>query len=223
MRVSGAALLALVMALAGIFSAPLSAGATDFGLSGATIYFSITGHHLSGDFLNHWQAGGGLMTFGYPMSEPMTQDGMTVQYFERARLEEHPENAGTPFVVLGTLLGNWATDGRRSEPAFLPLPSNTGDGGDPAHRRFFPETGHTLAYGFKSYWEQNGGLYVFGFPISEEFSEKNPDTGQVYTVQYFERARFEYHPENAGTQYEVLLGRLGAQLACQRYNIACLS
>jgi hypothetical protein len=28
-------------------------------------------------------------------------------------------------------------------------------------------------------------------------------------VQYFERARFELHPENAGTQYEVLLGQLG--------------
>jgi len=28
-------------------------------------------------------------------------------------------------------------------------------------------------------------------------------------VQYFERARFEYHPENAGTPYVVLLGLLG--------------
>jgi hypothetical protein len=32
-------------------------------------------------------------------------------------------------------------------------------------------------------------------------------------VQYFERNRFEYHAENAGTRYEVLLGLLGRQLS----------
>lgn len=35
-------------------------------------------------------------------------------------------------------------------------------------------------------------------------------------MQYFERNRFEYHPENAGTQYEVLLGLLGNQLTEER-------
>ncbi len=30
-------------------------------------------------------------------------------------------------------------------------------------------------------------------------------------MQYFERARFEYHPEYAGTPYEVLLGLLGRE------------
>ncbi|HET8630995.1 MAG TPA: hypothetical protein VFL91_26545 [Thermomicrobiales bacterium] len=39
----------------------------------------------------------------------------------------------------------------------------------------------------------------------------NPTNGQTYRVQYFERARFEYHPENAGTPYEVLLGLLGRE------------
>jgi erythromycin esterase len=33
--------------------------------------------------------------------------------------------------------------------------------------------------------------------------------GKTYTVQYFERAVFEHHPENAGTPYEVLLSQLG--------------
>jgi YVTN family beta-propeller protein len=36
-------------------------------------------------------------------------------------------------------------------------------------------------------------------------------------VQYFERARFEYHPEHAGTPSEVLLGRLGVQQFAARY------
>jgi hypothetical protein len=41
-----------------------------------------------------------------------------------------------------------------------------------------------------------------------------------YLVQYFERNRFEYHPENAGNKYEVLLGLLGIDLARSRNYIA---
>jgi len=85
----------------------------------------------------------------------------------------------------------------------------------PAHH-FFRETSHSLSYGFKTFWEQSGGLPVFGYPLSEEFTEQNADTGQAYTVQYLERQRFEYHPENKGTPYETLLGRLGMAEAQQR-------
>ncbi len=86
---------------------------------------------------------------------------------------------------------------------------------DPGNN-FFPQTGHNLGGNFKNYWEKNGGLSVFGFPTTEEFQELNRDTGQVFTVQYFERQRYEYHPENKGTPYEVLLGRLGADEAQRR-------
>lgn len=85
----------------------------------------------------------------------------------------------------------------------------------PTHR-FFRETSHSLSYGFKTFWEQSGGLPVFGYPLSEEFTEQNADTGQTYTVQYVERQRFEYHPENKGTPYETLLGRLGMAEARRR-------
>ncbi|GIV96932.1 MAG: peptidase S8 [Herpetosiphonaceae bacterium] len=89
----------------------------------------------------------------------------------------------------------------RGNPAFIPV----GPPADPSIA-YFPETGHTLRGAFKSFWEQNGGLEVFGFPISEEFSEQTAEG--TYIVQYFERERFEYHPENA-PPYHVLLGRLG--------------
>ncbi len=81
---------------------------------------------------------------------------------------------------------------------------------------YFPETGHSLAFGFKDFWQASGGLPVFGYPLTEEFSELNPDDGKTYTVQYFERQRFEYHPEFKGTPYEVELGRLGVLDAEQR-------
>jgi hypothetical protein len=187
------------------------------GWQGLILYFPQTGHHLSGEFLWAWISNGGVMTFGYPITDPFTQDGMVVQYFERARFEYHPQNSGTRYAVLATLLGSWLTETRRNEPAFRPIVADNPAAlnSDP-ERRYFPETGHTLAYGFKAYWEANGGLYTFGYPISEEFTERNPDTGEFYTVQYFERARFEYHPENKGTPFEVLLGRLGAQYAQAR-------
>lgn len=83
-------------------------------------------------------------------------------------------------------------------------------------RTFFPETGHSLSFGFKYFWTHSGGLPIFGYPLTEEFTERNRDTGKDYTVQYFERQRFEYHPEYKGTAYETELGRLGAEDAFSR-------
>lgn len=75
--------------------------------------------------------------------------------------------------------------------------------------RCFAETGYCISGRIRSFWEQNGGLPVFGFPISPERDEQVE--GNTYRVQWFERTRFELHPENQAP-YDVLLGRLGAQL-----------
>jgi plastocyanin len=84
----------------------------------------------------------------------------------------------------------------------------------PDHR-FFAATGHSLNFGFKSYWEQNGGLAQFGYPISEEFLERGAD-GAIRTVQYFERARFEYHYDLGTVPYAVQLGMLGREMTAGR-------
>ena len=109
-----------------------------------------------------------------------------------------------------------ATGTRARRLAARPLPEFASSD----ERRYVPETGHTIAYGFKQYWEANGDWRVFGLPITEEFRELNPADGQVYTVQYFERARFEYHPEHAGTRYETQLGLLGRQATAGRSDPA---
>jgi hypothetical protein len=88
--------------------------------------------------------------------------------------------------------------------------------------RYFPETGHNLILGFRSFWGQSGGLPVFGYPLTEEiqqFQRLDSSTGIMLTIQFFERQRFEYHPELAGTPYEVLLGRLGAEEAATRPDL----
>lgn len=78
----------------------------------------------------------------------------------------------------------------------------------PPSQLYFPETGHWLSHGFLAYWWNNGRVPVFGYPLTEEFTD--PKSG--LTVQYVERQRFEWHPDQAGTVYEVMLGRLGDEL-----------
>jgi len=168
-----------------------------------TIYVPETGHHIHEPFLSSWRQYD-LAILGYPISEPLELDGMTVQYFERARFEHHPELAGTAYEVLFTLLGSWAA-GAHADPAFDPLPLDTPQP-DPA-TRYYTETGHYLGTPFIDFWGENGGLPVFGYPISE------PMYADGRLVQYFERARFEHHPERAGTPYEVQLGHLGRERA----------
>jgi hypothetical protein len=173
--------------------------------------FPETGHCVSGRFLTAWNERGALRILGFPLTRPYPRqqdDGtwLLVQDFERARLEFHPEYLGQWGEVLGTLAGNEITADQRDDAPFQPLAGCT----TTPDRDCFAETGHSLAYGFRAFWNAHGGLKTFGYPISEEFQERNHDTGQTYTVQYFERARFEYHPEYAGTEYEVLLGRLTA-------------
>jgi hypothetical protein len=61
---------------------------------------------------------------------------------------------------------------------------------------------------FEEFWHENGGLAVFGYPLSAQQHAASTDTGQILLMQPFERNRFELHPENA-RPYDVLLGRLG--------------
>ncbi|MFN8513781.1 MAG: WD40 repeat domain-containing protein [Chloroflexia bacterium] len=163
--------------------------------------FDATGKCLRGRFLDYWRDHGGLAINGYPLTDERgerLEDGKfyRVQYFERVRLEYHPENAPPYDVLLGQF-------GRRIHPADTPVAAN-GQGA------FFPETGHNVAGDFLAYWQANGGLAQFGYPLTEEFTERLDD-GREYTVQYFERARFERHPENTAP-YTVLLGQFGRRI-----------
>jgi len=108
-------------------------------------------------------------------------------------------------LVLAGLLLTGPAGATRAAPAGQPAPCDTltAPGGRP-----FAETGHTVSGVFLTYWEQHGGLAQQGFPISEEFQEQSDLDGKTYTVQYFERAVFERHPENKPPS-DVLLTQLG--------------
>src|SRR5579859_1007060 len=80
----------------------------------------------------------------------------------------------------------------------------------------FPQTGKTVSGLFLTYWQTHGALAQQGYPISDEMQEVSDLNGQTYTVQYFERAVFEKHPENQ-PPYDVLLSQLGTFRYKEKY------
>jgi hypothetical protein len=94
-----------------------------------------------------------------------------------------------------------------SLPAVLPVNAQT-------EPRCFPETGFCIAGRIRTFWEQNGGLPVFGYPIGPQQAELI-ENQRLFQVQWFERNRLELHPENAAP-YDVLLGRLGVDRLLQQ-------
>ncbi len=204
-------LLLLGLLLAGT-AAPV-AGARAAGAAPDEACFPQTGFCVQGRFLAYWQAHGGLALNGYPLTaerrERLEDDKeYTVQYFERVRLEYHPENAAPYDVLLGQF-------GRRVHPTDPPTQLIRG-------ATYFPETGHNLSdytapseheakfyTGFLAYWQQHGGLAQFGYPLSELRIERLED-GREHEVQYFERGRFELHGND-----QVLLGQLGRRILAE--------
>ena len=179
--------------------------------------FPETGKAAAGIFMDYWRAHGGLAQQGFPISglirekSDLNNQTYTVQYFERAVFEFHPEYAA-PNDVLLSQLGTFQY--KRKYPNGAPnQKANTSAGS-----RLFTETGKRVGGKFLDYWNNNGGLAQQGLPLSEEFSEVSETDGKTYTVQYFERAVFEYHPENAGKPSEVLLSLLGVFFNKQKYG-----
>jgi hypothetical protein len=180
--------------------------------------FDETGQVVSGRILEYWNANGALPVFGLPLEpegDRQTHDGTyRMQLFERNRLELHPQNP-RPYDVL---LGRLGTDllFRQGRP-WETLPREQPKPGC----QFFAETQHNICEPFLSYWRSHGldfgdrgvsfreSLALFGYPVTTPAMETNPD-GHTVLTQWFERARFEYHPNNPNP-YKVLLGRLGAE------------
>lgn len=101
------------------------------------------------------------------------------------------------YLLLLTILGS----------TIAALPTHAQD--DQICFRNVPGIGSCISGRFYQYWKQNGGLAVFGYPLTGEFEQQTPDG--TFTVQYFERQRFEAHPNNP-RPYDVLLGRLGDEV-----------
>jgi len=191
---------------AGDFSAAIQRVSVLRGGTPSSRYFPETGHSIKLGFSNYWNAFGGLPVFGYPITDEYTdaQTGLVTQYFERARFEWHPGAWPARFDVELGLLGNELA---QKQGLTGTTPFQRINAANDANCTFYAPTGHRLCFGFRDFWNANGGLAIYGYPISEEF--RDASTG--FTVQYFERQRLEYHPENSPA-WQVEGGLLGRQL-----------
>lgn len=177
--------------------------------------FAETGYCIQGRIRDYWEQNGGLSVFGFPLTPQQEGfvEGKTyqVQWFERARLELHPDKAPPYDVLLGRLGDECLQQQGRDWYTFEREPLQDGC-------LFFEQTGHSVCGDFQAMWTSNGlefdqnpatttyeeSLALFGKPLSGPQREILSD-GNEYLVQWFERVRFELHPEN-DSPYHVLLG-----------------
>ena len=139
---------------------------------------------MAGEFLLFFEWYGGLESLGQPLSGEIEAEGWRVQYFEKGRLEYHPENEVAYRITVG-----WLGDlMHRRRP---PIPAGAIPRADTLGQRYFPESGHTLGGDFLKYFESNGGTVRFGLPISEPFLLDG------HLAQDFQSARFFWTPELA--------------------------
>jgi hypothetical protein len=167
---------------------------------------------IDGRIRSFWEAQGGLPIFGYPLGPARRAAGpngpITVQLFERAQLEHHPQNTPPDDVLLSRLGGNLLA--ARAEPTPAGEAPRTGC-------RHFPEVGLNVCPPFLNTYASYGlnlgqpgispaeSLGLFGLPLTPPRPERLAD-GRIYTVQWFERARFEDHGVGG-----IRLGLLGVE------------
>jgi len=182
--------------------------------------FPETNLCISGRIRQFWEETGGLPIFGFPITsqheETIENKVLQVQWFERNRLELHPEDPAPYDVLLGRLGATRLLQQDRNWQDF-PKSSTRTD------CRFFSQTGYNVCGDFLAAWRKNGlefdkrsgkseveSLALFGLPLSDAQIEMLSN-GKLYTIQWFERARFEVHLENAAP-YNILLGLLGNEV-----------
>jgi N-acetylmuramoyl-L-alanine amidase len=210
-------------------------------------YFAETGHNVGGAFREAFEGygaavaavrdaaasgaadaavAGGVRLFGYPRTEELQEGGRTVQYFQRARFEWHPERGGTPDEVRLAPLGESVTTGQ-GPFAGVPLPEAgseaPADGASPGGGRVLPDphqpgVGHVVRGAFLDFYAATGGDRLFGPPLTEEvpWAEPGATPEGSRTVQVFQNAQLEYDPTRAGTPEAVQLALLGDEVLRRR-------
>ncbi len=145
-----------------------------------TRFFPETGHFVSGEFLKKYLlAAHPEVVYGPPITEPFYSDKAQriVQYFENARFELYPENP-PELRVRVTPLGQMLLYHQQATALEIPYPLG--------RCRSFPETGFSVCYEFLDFFEKNGGVRIFGYPISDVVVQDG------LIVQTFQLLRIEW-------------------------------
>ena len=166
-------------------------------------YFPETGHTITGEFLAFYeQASDPQLLYGYPITEAFINpySGRLTQYFERTRFELYPDEPAALRVKL-SLLGVWLYEPGQQRV----LPDNS-----PGCQTYQEVEGSfQVCYAFLDFFKAYGGVRQFGYPIS------NLEVQDGRFVQYFQKARFEWHAQQPSGQ-RVKLSDLGSRYFAQQ-------
>lgn len=161
-------------------------------------YFPQSGHYVGGDFLKKYTGvTNPEKVFGYPITKAYydVKFERLIQYFEKALFVHHPERSGDERVEVAHI-GTGLYQPQDELRVYSKL----------ANCVSFTEYGvkEVVCSAFRDFFEANGGVAQFGFP------ESNFEIHDNYVVQYFQKARFEWHPNNPPGE-RVILTDLGRQ------------
>ncbi len=138
--------------------------------------------------------GDGAPSESFGSAVALSADGATILIGADGKNVDGHKDQGVAYVFT-RVGGTWSSIPTSPVPA--PPGNPTGD-------TYFPATHHSLRAPFLAFYTANGGLKIFGLPLTEAFTE----SGQL--VQYFERSRL------AVAQGHVVISPLGAQLTAGR-------
>ena len=170
------------------------------------LFVKETGHYVQGDFKDVWTdpTKNSPFFYGNPLSEQFQEYDYsskitkTVQFFERVKFE-----STRPNEVKLAPLGREAVEGKFFPPGRFIQTT--------AVQQYFAETKHTLRGAFFEFYQKNGALGRFGFPLSEEFTDKTGD-GKDVVYQYFERVKLSFDPATG----KVTIAPLGMEVLQKR-------
>ena len=195
-----------------------------------TVYIPETGHSIDGVCLDFWRANNGIANYGYPITPEVTLNGRVVQYFAYARFEYVPDDPNGVIVQLGNIgeelrpklvqrvslptpgaskkVSTTVRDMAAFQQAWMPLGADAASRETTANWRYGPETGHSVKYGFKAFWELSGEASYLGNPLTEEYLLNG------VTYQIFERGQLAW--QDGKDPWIVPLG----QMVARKYNVS---
>lgn len=178
------------------------------------------------NFLDHYNATGGLTRWGFPTSEVVEEEtGNLSQYYQRGVVDWHWRQDLGRYVMERRLAWDFFGGGSGGsvdlgvEPGrFNPHP---GEELGPWGHKVSDFSIEGIYTGFKSFFDSLGGVQAFGFPKTDaRIDNRSPGTLFIeaadpgFIRQYFQSAVFEHH---RGDQEPVKLRLLGDDLRNLNY------
>ncbi len=197
---------------------PVLPGHTAPSTAPGALFVAAAHHSVAAPFVATYRRLG-LQGVGLPVTEAYTQNEALQQDFEHLRLVLRGGRVVAGDLGTQVTTVDAAALAKETDPSSSTLPYDAGaftplrPSSSTANHLYVPQTRHTIGGALLRYWTAHGGLGTFGAPISEPFAAVNGDgSGRTYTMQWFQNARLELHPEIRNPRYSILEGLIGNEL-----------